>query len=302
MAKEYSYQRVAQKFEYNRLSTNQQEILYLLLDERLTPKQIAKNKGVSHQAVYKTIKKLKDLGIIKQVAYNTFFHTGSSPKKLHSDNNEFRLHGQKLVIKVLSVSEYFIKYLESKNRDLIDNNVVMLNENKITIYANKDFWGNSVNTCVRLSLDYWTRFITKLENRFRINLITHNTSNIKEFGGEIAKVNDIIARKINLEGHKLKVYDNKGRLRLIVDKSFKFNELEAVNKDFYIEDMGKVENFYKDLLKEDTPLVSEVYKLVLGIIDYSKQQNLHHEKMQNENMLVMKALMKKIEELENDKN
>lgn len=269
MAVAYNYNRVDKKVESKTLTKNQEEVLYLLLDERLTPKQIAKNKGVSRQAVYKTISKLKENGYIKEVELNTYFSGGSQRLYSTSSNklNEYRLHGERLTIKILRVSEKYINMLEKKNHDIFDRNNIRLYKDSIVIYSNRDFWGDSVNKCVKLSLDYWNRFITRLENRYGVHLLTYNTSNIKEFGGEIAKVNDYTARKLNLMGEKLKVFDDKGRLRLIVDKSFNFNELEAVHKDLYVEDMSHIEKYYNSILESKELMTpSEMHKSIQNIL------------------------------------
>lgn len=278
------------------LSETQKEILFYLTEEFLTPQQIANIRHTSRQAVNKVIKKLKDLGHIKGVAHNTYFKGGST-SVLSASSDTFRLHAQKIKINILNVTASYLKFLKSNNRLTLESNTIMLYEDNLLIYSNKDFWGDSVNKCVRLSLDYWQRFFTKLENKLKVFLIKGENQKIKEFGGEIAKVNDPLAKKINLSDDTFRVYIG-GELRLICDNSFNYNELEAVNKTHYIKDMSFIEKYYEDLLENQDYLMlpSEIQKLQQRLL--IQEQNTNEFK--NEVLLMVKGLVQEIERLKRD--
>jgi len=281
-----------------KLTNQEKELIYYLLDERLTPSQIANIRHTSLQNEYKKIKKLKDKGIIKEVEKNSFFKGGSYSETTKGDNNyDYRLHAESFTISVLNAKDFYYNYIKKKNRDTLDNNTIFLYEDKIVVYSNKDFWGRNVNECVRLSLDYWGRFITKLENNYKIDLIKPKNFNIKFFRCEIARVGDLVAKKFNLEKNLVKIYVG-GQLRLIVDKSFKFDELEAVHKEHSISDMQYLESELEDKIsnKDFLLLPSELQKLV-----QTQQKQLKDQiELNNQNIVMMRALMQEIKDLKSN--
>lgn len=238
------------------LSLEQNEILNYITKDFLTPSQIAKLRNTSLNAVYKTISKLKKKGYIKGVEKGGLIKGGSYSVTTDKNNTPklFRLHAQSFTIQIIKSSEYYLKYLNKKNRDILESNSILLYEDSIVIYYNQDFWGDSVDECLRLSLIYTDQFITKIENFFKVILRTRSRCDIKEFKGEIAKIDDPVAREINLKKEKLRIYDEFGELRLIVDNSYKFDELETVHKKHYSSDMKSIESKWLDLIKTDFKL------------------------------------------------
>lgn len=247
-----------------KLTATQRDIFYLLIDEHLTIGTIANMRNTSRTAVYNVVEKLKKKGVLKEVEQNSYIRGGYYPEQLASNDKSFRLHAQNIVIQILESTPFYRNLLKSKNKDVVDNNSIMFYEDKLIIYSNKDFWGSSVNQSVRLSLNYWERYFTKLENEFKITLVKGKQRRVREFKGEIAKVGDPLARRIDLTKETFRIYIG-GELRLICDKSFKLDELEAVNHKHYIGDMQKVEDFYKDLLGEKTIKLSEAREHIAAL-------------------------------------
>lgn len=294
------------------LSKEQKEILFLICDEMLTPAQIGLKRNTTAKAVYKIITKLKLKGFIKGVEKSTLLKGGSYHAITPSDNKnkEFRLHGQSLTIEILLKKEFYINLRSIKNKDEIDKNSIMLNENILIIYLNKDFWGSTINECVKKYLEYLDKFITILENKYKIILRTATKCNIKEFRSHIAKVGDIIAKEINIKGEKLKVYDENGILRLLIDKSFNWDELEAVDQQNNILDMQQIQSKYLDLIKTDFKL-SEAKE---HIISLQERDNQIQNKLEyitevignmsiilNNNLEIQRESLKEINELKNNR-
>lgn len=235
-----------------KLSEPQKEVLYYLTEEFLSVQKIAKIRKCRDNAVYKIITSLKKKGIISHTENNSFQKEGKYCDTTTSDNKKtYRLHGQSFTIEILYSSQNYENLLKTLNKDELDNNKLMLYEDKIVIYLKKDFEGDKVDDCVSSSLDYISKFIIMLENNYKILLKKYKICKIKQFRGEIAKVGDILAKEINLNEEKLKIFDEKGQLRIIVDKSFNFDELEAVNLKNHIQDMQKIEKYYKDIIMEE---------------------------------------------------
>lgn len=270
---------VERGFKMTALSLEQNEILNYITKDFMTPSQIAKKRDTSLNAVYKTIQKLKKKGYLKGVEKGGLIRGGSytvaTPQRPAS--KLFRLHAQSFTIKIIEATTFYQKYLKKKNRDLLENNSILLYDDSIVIYYNKDFWGDSVDECLRLSLAFTDQFITKIENTFKVLLRTRSKCDIREFKGEIAKIDDPVAREFNLKKEKLRIYDEFGELRLIVDNSFKFDELETVHQKHYSTDMKSIESKWLDLIKTDFKL-SEAEKHIksLQLGDHMIQDKLQY--------------------------
>jgi len=278
------------------ISEQQKIIIKYLVEDYLTIPQIANKRGTSVQAVYKTIAKLKRKGLLKHKSggFNRGFkNRGVDTTTLrNNDNKIYRYHALSFTIKILNTSKHYFNILKNKNKDEIENNSISLEKDNLTIYLNKDFWSSEVTQVVRDSLEYIERLIVKLENQYKIILQTNRKCNIKHFRGHIAKTNDPYARELNLNKDQIKIYDDNGQLRLLVDNSFNYHELETVHKDHHIKDMNKLNDKWLDLIKTDLKL-SEVEKHLAQI----QQYQVTNEQYKADILIMLKALTLQVQEL-----
>lgn len=259
------------------LSKEQNEILNYLTKDFLTIKEIANLRNTSTKGVYKTISKLKKKGILKGVEQNSYIRGGRS-KSIINNNDTYRLHAVSYIIKIIDNNSRYENIRKVRNKDELDNNTLCLYEDKIVIYLNKDFFGNDPKTCEEKSLDYISRFITIIENNYKIILKKGNQCNLYQFRGEIAKTNDPYAKKCNIEKEKIKIYDEKGKIRLLVDNSQNLNELEAVNNEKHIDDMDTINKKWLDLINTDL-LLSNVENHLKVQQHINQVNNERHDKI-----------------------
>lgn len=304
---------------YDDLSKNQKIIYnYIVRDNLSTPKSILEQKktdykeNISRQAILKTINKLCDFGLIKRLSKGVYIKGGYSSPTTSSDNKEdYRLHAKDFVISLIESSPRYERLLKVRNQDELDGNTLMLYKDNLVVYLNKDFESPIPRDTEKLCLDYVNRFIVMLENNYNIILKKGRQFNLKFFRGEIAKKNDSIAKTFRIEKKDLKIYDDDGKLRLIGDFSFKVDELEAVNNEFHISDMEKIDKhkkILKSIITNDNLLSpEELQKKVEVLLEVSSQLqnslkeqiefNKSGQELQRDNMLIMRALMKEVEEL-----
>ena len=265
------------------LTEEQKEVLYYLTQEFLTPSQIAKIRNTSPQATSKLIRKLKQKGIISEVVTNNIRQGVASPT-LPSSDKVYRYHKIGLRIRILHQTEHFIKLKKNKEnrKPIIDTNSIEIIDDLLICYFNVDFWGVDTSECIFNYISYLNRFIYKLEQEFKVILIKKNIINYEQFSGEIAKVNDPIARRLHLNKQSLKIKHNvDGKPRLITDRSFKWNELEAVHSVTHREDMHRIEQFQKDLIEAKEfigitdlkNIIEEQNKTIQNLIE--SQKNSH---------------------------
>lgn len=276
--------------ELHDLSKEQKEVLYYLTEEFLTPSKISKIRGTSSQAVYKTINKLKKKGFLRGIEKGSFHKGVDSHTPRISDNKKvWRLHALSLRIRILNKTESFYKFIKKNRKPIIDNNTIDIQEEYILIYSNKDFESDSVESCIRLALDYFSRFIILLEQSLKLILLKVNNDSIEYFKGEIAKVGDEIAKDILIKKEKLKIVGNDNKPRVIADFSFKKYELEFVSSHTYQEDAKRYEEFIKDLLEEEETIkLSDLKKL-------SANNTLRMQEL----LLITKGLVQEVQKLKN---
>ena len=253
--------------DYDNLSETQKEILNLLY-KNVKVVNIAKQRGTSRNSVYKVINKLKSKGLIihdVKRGYRTSHFGLGSYEPTNKKSEIYRLHNQRFTIQILDKTTSYKNTLKKTNKTIRDNNTIQLYDNNIVIYANKDFWGMTVDQCFEKSSVYWDRFIRVLENDYNIILIKPRKCVIKDFGCHIAKTDDPLAKEVILNNEKMQVYAPDGKLRLIIDNSFNLAEFEAVHKDTAPKDMKKIEQHYNDVLNPDTLPIGIISKSILEL-------------------------------------
>lgn len=265
----YKYKRVENTEGYDALSQSQKDVIYYLTTIEggyLTPSQIANLRGVSSQAISKIITKLIKKGFVKRIGNGGYVGGGYSEEvpQTPKGNNIYRLHRESLKVRIQNSSNHYEKLIKTtKNKDEEDNNTIMLYKDFLIIYGKKDFYNKDPYECERQSVTYWDRFITILENKYKITMKRAKVGpDILFFTGEIAKTNDPVARKLRDRQERLRVIDNKGELRLITDFSGNIDELEAVHPRKHIKDMGKIHDIYLDIIENDSYKLSEASKLI----------------------------------------
>ena len=286
----------------------EKEILCKLTVDRMTVKQIAKQRGTSLSAVKNMIKKLRNKNLMDKL-YNpitnnlTFTDEGSSPTlSPQHDQGLYRLHGQNHSCIILSTSHNYFKILEKNSKLYLDSNTVMLHRRKIIIYSNTSFYDNNPDLCFEKSNVYWHNFIIKLEKMLGIKIIDGMRTEIKIFRCHIAKTDDMLAKKVITNNLMYKVKDDLGRTRLIIDNSKGLFEFEAVDTRLCQDDINRIKDFHDDLITKDSLLPSEL----TGWINNFKQAHEYSlengDKKHNELLLMFKAQLKLNEQLSNRVN
>ena len=272
-----------------KLTKREKEILHLLHLECLTPVQIAKRRKVSKSAVSQVIKRLKEKGFFN-VGLKSLTHGGVTmqpPTREHP----FRLHAQRFYIEILDKTDAFMKKIKQIGKviEYVDGNYVTYNEKYVQILGKKDFWADTPIEAEEQSLDYWTKFILKLEQKLKVVLLKNGYENIRYTkSGEFAETNNELAKDYNNRKDKLMVRgtdDNK--VWLIIDNSFNLHEMETTHSKFSMDDAIKVTDHFNDI--RDFPVLkpSEISRVVgeisRNVEKLSKQQVIMTNSQTNTN-------------------
>lgn len=221
------------------ISEHQNEVLWLVTEEHLTEKEIAQRYKISTRAIRKTIKKLKDKGLIslsKQGVGGSYHFLKQTKKGLQSSGNLIRLHDEQFKIKIKTPENRI------KTRIEIENNKCLLWKNSIDIYSNQSFYGKDEDEAERKSIDYWDRIFNILENDLNILFLKDRKQNIKRVRAHYSETDNEMAKEANKEPKQkitLKAEED-GKEWLKVDNSLNLNEIETVHPKTAKEDMKEV--------------------------------------------------------------
>lgn len=286
----------------NSINKTRAEILFLLKTIKSISK-VADKQNVSYAAIYKTRKKLIKLGLLDEnnneteeglrflnqnLVVSNFGYISNGEKK-----EQIRLHDLQINAKILNKPSNWnehrqaivkIKNLKSKEWYPIDNAffqefdyedvIVRTTENSILIKF-EDIYGESPKACKEMALFKFYRVIPHIEKLFNIELDKPDYININITRQHNALIFNEIAKQFLNAGIFLKVYDNDGKLRVIVDDSEKLKELEAVSSIHAEEDAEAMQNFIRDVVLNKHYSISDISRkiqqLTIGLELTAKQ-------------------------------
>ena len=256
------------------LSKTEQDVLYLLTKDFLTPKKVAIRRGTNVYAVYKIIKRLKKKGIVSflkqegQKNQPTFAHLkGVKGKKQPSFpvEHQIRLHNQEFNIRILFKDQKYKDRLNKANTIYIDGNTIRLYRNTIEVYSGHSFYADDVQKATSNSFEYWNRFFSILENDLKVILIKSRSQNIKLVNQHYAEINNELAKECEIKANKIKVYTtDDSKLWFLIDNSFNLHEAETTHPGTARQDIDIIRPFFNDLRDNKPALVSELQGIVFS--------------------------------------
>lgn len=275
----------------NKLTQKDKDVLYYITEEFLTPKQIALRRKTSVQAIYKTIKKLKDNGVLDK--YNKVVeNTGITFKPL--PKNGIRLHRIELNIKILYKDQRYKNILSKTNTLEIDGNTIRIYNDSIEAYVNKSFFAENVDKATVKSSNYISKLIRLLENDLKVILLKNRSQNIRIVNQHYAEINNGIAKECERTGDKIRVYGKEdGKLWFLIDNSFNLHEAETVHPKEAKQDMDKVKAVFNDIRDNKIHLPSEVKVVIDSILTVLNEVAVAQLNQTN----IIKSLLPKKEEV-----
>lgn len=268
------------------LSKVEADVLFLLTEEFLTPKQISLRRKKTKQAISQTIKRLRKKGFISLAnkRLDQEAHTGQ-PLRI-------RLHGEMFHINILWKDDRYKNILGRVNQLMLDGNTVRLHADSVDVYSNRSFFGESATKATAESIPYWQRFFLRLENELKINVLKERYQNISRVKAEYAHVDSDIAKKAEEEGRRIRLFSfDDGKLWFVVDNSFNLHESETVHPKTAQRDMSEViEPFLQDLRRNPV-----TFSDVLGLVSRLAVDMRRMAEAQSESAKGLQALAKLVE-------
>lgn len=241
-------------------------IILLYLSQFLTPKKIAELEKISFQAVYRRINNLIKKGYVRKVSGSYELTEGGLNLLAGLHKSLLRLHNLKFKIKIiyapknwelkrkriLILRNNFAKEISLKNHSYqvhTFGNIKVETTTKSIIVDMPNFFGRTTEECFSQAMNTLFTKLPLIESTFDIVLVKNRKVNIEIISQHYAKIQDSLAKLYRIEGNKLYVTDDKGKVWLIADYSFRQDELETISTESADEDMNTVKSFFDDLRK-----------------------------------------------------
>ena len=234
------------------LTDAESEVLTLLTDEFLTPNQIKIRRNCSKQAVYKIIKSLKEKGAINS-GLQRVDSIGGSSQPTHQ-----RLHAQQFRIRIINKTQKYLDCLKRCNTFNLDSNSIRLYPDIVEIYSGNSFFGIDEQEATSKSMDYWKRFIVRLENELGAILMKDRVKNINIVKQHFAETNSQLAKESQKSGQIVKVEYHDGKLSVVMDNSFNLNERECIHPKLSKQHSEAISKQVKDFIEHNPPTNSEI--------------------------------------------
>lgn len=220
----------------------------------MTVNQIAIKRETSNKAVYKIIKKLKEKGYLSGGVEKGLKKSEPLRRVSKVSKNMIRLHGQEFNIKIISKSNYYRNLIMKTNMLEIDGHTIRLYRDSIEIYAKKDFIAETAHRATAISIQYWDRFLIKLENEFKVVLKLNRHQNISQVNAHYAETNNELAEDSIEKEYKIKIYTTEdGKLWFQADDSLHLKEGETLHPETGKRDMDEVVALHLNDWRDNKP-------------------------------------------------
>lgn len=233
-------------FAFGGATSTERAVLRLLESGVNTPAQIAKRRKTTIRAAQMVLKRLREKGLIvhRSAIYATRSPEGgvvggdtpplcedTPPKTEPSvpvETGPVRLHGQHIVADVLGESPAFRKRIGSMLE--VSGSLVVVHARKIEIHARRSFRAPTLDRAVAASMDYWRRFLVRLEDRLGCVLVRDSALNVRVVRQHVADELNGVARSVSDKGERLKIRaTDDAKVWAETDRSLNFDELDFIH-------------------------------------------------------------------------
>jgi len=281
MKQQKKFTKSSPKKFFKPLSKTQKEYLSLFSGEKydypLTPEQIAKQRKVSLEAVWKMRRKLINLGVFSK-GFQKVHKSKVTQQPIFKGNSYIRRHAEHWNIRIIWSGNFYQKLLKKANRITRENNTITLHKRTINIYSKNDFKADDIDKADYNAQEYWLRFFMFLQDELGIIILKERRDNIKLCRIHYADVHNGVAKKFRQDKNKLRIYDMEdGKLRLITDYSNLTDELETQHPSKASEDMKRIKNQKVtkkqliDFMDNDPPTNTELANILKSSLNLQVQ-------------------------------
>ena len=303
-----------------------------------TPEKIADNLHLKPSSLYRTMHSLERIGYLKIEKVGLVLNINLLPPAIKElsivsvgkEKVEYiRLHDLWVATEILSKpngwsNDFVEKILEEKSVAYTKHNPANWKGTyfdyapvKVRVTPNKILFKlpqvevpieDKPEHAKNIAIDYLDDVIPRIENLLKVQLSKPREATISVSSQHIAFVKNKMAKYFLEKDISLRIYDDDGKLRVIVDQSNMNAELECVNKEYAEEDANKLQSLIKDTItgKFDYNRINEILgetamlqqNIIKNQNSFSSNQELYGQRIA-EHTVAIKKLGVGIEKLTN---
>jgi len=239
------------------LSKDQEQVLFYLTKEFLTPTQIAYRRGTTYQAVSKLISKLRKKGYLEGGLKKAGRVSVRTPKHI---KKMWELHALHFIIKPYYFYPRYDKIRKEKGNYGIHHRewTIMLHPDSVRIQSKEKvrFIHEDKDKAIAMTQESFNRLIYEIQNRYGFQVWKDKKANIKLVNHHLARSpSEVADSREGKENLSIKGYD--GKIWLLTDKS-KLAEHEYTHPENAYDDSEKIEPYLNDMLYNKPPTISDL--------------------------------------------
>ena len=298
-----------------RVNIAQYETLKMIHDG-LCIAEIARRRKVSRTAIYKVLKTLNKKGFLRHPKRYFYEITPKGMEGLHSFvalRYKLRQHNLHFKIAILESPRnwalkrnelrqlpFFNKTIKLKNneQDLFNYGKLQVKTTtKSIILKLPNIYAENWEHAVIQAMSILEDSIYRLEKLFQIVLIKDYKANITLITQEYARVQDSLAKLYRMEGNRLYLSGDDGKIWLITDFSFSTDETEFIHTTKATDDVDAIAPFLNDLRRNPTTLtdVREHVGELQGVVTGWAQNQVKHQGVLDEILLTFRKINKRLD-------
>ncbi len=267
------------------LSKDQEQVLFYLTKEFLTPKDIAYRRGTTPQAVYKLMGKLRKKGYLEGGCRKRGRVSIRTPKNI---KKMWELHALHFIIKPYyfyprydeirkKIGNYGIRYREW---------TIMLHPDSVRIQSREKirFIHEDKDQAIAMAQESFNRLLYDIQNRYGFEVWKDKKANIRNVNGELARSPSEVGEA--MKGKFIQIRGHDGKVCFKVDKS-KLAEHEYPHPENYYDDSEVIEPYIQDWLYKkplkNSQLQEENSKIMKFVLEsqkgFAQEINMHKEQL-----------------------
>jgi DNA-binding PadR family transcriptional regulator len=288
-----------------------------MLQEGMSISEIARHRKVSRTAVYKVLATLNRKGLVRNPKRSLYELTEKGIEGLHSFvalRYNLRQHNLHFKIQVLESPKnwelkrnelrqfpYFNRTLKLKNneQDLFNfGKLQVKTTTKSVIVKMPTLYAVSWEHALIQAISILEEALIKIEKAFQVRLIKDYKSNITIISQEYARIQDALAKTYRVEGNRIYLSGDDGKIWLITDFSFSTDETEFIHPEKATDDIDAIAPFLNDLRKNPTTMseMKDHVKELQGVITSYAQNEVKHQKVLDEILLAFKKINDRLDQ------
>ena len=284
-----------QRVNSTKLSKDQEQVLFYLTKDFLTPTEIAYRRGTSYQAVSKLILKIRKKGYLTGGSTKVGRVNIRTPKHI---KKMWELHALHFIIKPYYFYPRYDKIRKEQGNYGIRYRewTIMLHPDSVRIQSGEKvrFIHEDKDQAIAMAQESFNRLLYEIQNRYGFEVWKDKKANIRQVNGELARSPSEIGE--SRKGKFLQIRGHDGKVCFKVDKS-KLAEHEYPHPENYYDDSEVVEPYIQDWLYNKPLTNSQLQQennKIMNFVLKSHEQTIKTQNILEKNIREHNKLMSNI--------